>query len=129
MLISSTFYIFLFQPLLPSGECEYTTFGCCKDGVSVASGPGYEGCRSNSECLSTPHGCCPDGVTAASAPGHGGCPSIVHVGGRYMVLIMLINTYLIWDIVLIMSVKCAKFANCLMNYYYVVFFHFTVIEP
>ena len=66
-------------------SCDLTTFGCCRDGVSIATGPGFEGCPDRDEykhtCTDAPFGCCPDGETVAQGPKDAGCPSRLKKGG------------------------------------------------
>lgn len=42
-----------------AGGCAGSTFGCCSDNETTASGPDEQGCP----CNVTKFGCCPDGVS------------------------------------------------------------------
>ena len=49
-------------------DCLNSIHGCCPDGVSEATGPGFEGCDDVvvvAGCERTYYGCCPDGLTPA----------------------------------------------------------------
>ncbi|VEN50612.1 unnamed protein product [Callosobruchus maculatus] len=56
---------------VPSIDCNSTPYRCCPDGVTTATGPGYQGC--GLPCSETPFGCCSDGNTAAHGPSGEGC--------------------------------------------------------
>uniref|UniRef100_A0A672H357 Papilin b, proteoglycan-like sulfated glycoprotein n=1 Tax=Salarias fasciatus TaxID=181472 RepID=A0A672H357_SALFA len=53
-------------------HCTQSTYGCCPDGHTSATGPRNEGC-SQTDCIRTRYGCCLDGVTVAR--GFGRLPS------------------------------------------------------
>lgn len=48
-----------------SEECTNSTYGCCPDGIRLATGPNDEGCETTEgpfvSCDQTKFGCCPDG--------------------------------------------------------------------
>ncbi|CAH1111392.1 unnamed protein product, partial [Psylliodes chrysocephalus] len=48
--------------------CSESTFGCCQDAKTPAHGPSGEGC-----CLSSPFGCCPDNISPARGTNNDGC--------------------------------------------------------
>ncbi|XP_055618805.1 papilin isoform X1 [Toxorhynchites rutilus septentrionalis] len=54
----------------PLDGCAGSSFGCCGDNVTAASGPNGEGCEA---CATEPFGCCPDGKTPAHGPNREGC--------------------------------------------------------
>ncbi|XP_029966691.1 papilin b, proteoglycan-like sulfated glycoprotein [Salarias fasciatus] len=54
-------------------HCTQSTYGCCPDGHTSATGPRNEGC-SQTDCIRTRYGCCLDGVTVARGFGRVGCP-------------------------------------------------------
>ncbi|XP_058060218.1 papilin [Anopheles bellator] len=60
------------RPKVP--ECAASTFGCCPNGKTKATGPFSEGCTLPETCKETKHGCCPDGVSPAKGPSDRGCP-------------------------------------------------------
>ncbi|XP_050510138.1 papilin isoform X5 [Diabrotica virgifera virgifera] len=82
------------ETTLPA-DCGLATYRCCPDGVTTATGPGYQGCGlpcSDSKfgccqdaktpahgpsgegcCLNSTFGCCPDDITPASGPNQAGC--------------------------------------------------------
>ncbi|XP_030037071.1 papilin [Manduca sexta] len=49
--------------------CQYTAHGCCPDRQTEAAGPNFEGCG----CNTYQFGCCSDGLTVAEGPNHEGC--------------------------------------------------------
>lgn len=49
--------------------CHTYQFGCCPDGVTIATGPNLQGCV----CQQSKYGCCGDEVTAARGPNMDGC--------------------------------------------------------
>ncbi|KAM4662260.1 papilin isoform 2-T2 [Discoglossus pictus] len=51
-------------------DCRQSSYGCCSDGFTPASGPGGRGCT----CHQSRYGCCPDGVTDAQGPNNERCP-------------------------------------------------------
>ena len=75
--------------------CVNSTFGCCQDGITSATGPDFEGCVEGSgdidmnctdttcatvttdgtqiDCNATEFGCCPNGKKAATGPRYYGC--------------------------------------------------------
>ncbi|XP_053553760.1 LOW QUALITY PROTEIN: papilin [Bombina bombina] len=54
----------------PSDKCKKSIYGCCPDGVTLASGPNGKGCP----CQQARYGCCQDDVTVANGPDYEGCP-------------------------------------------------------
>jgi len=61
--------------------CNVTIFGCCRDGVTSALGPGSIGCLQDDaiphgSCVDSEHGCCLDGITEAIGPAGEGCDII-----------------------------------------------------
>ncbi|XP_022094920.1 papilin-like [Acanthaster planci] len=68
-------------------DCNRSTYGCCEDGVTEATGPDQEGCPTSETeaptsapstttgptCASSTFGCCADGINAASGPDGEGC--------------------------------------------------------
>ncbi|XP_056403044.1 papilin isoform X2 [Hyla sarda] len=69
-----------------SGDCRYSRYGCCPDGVTAAEGRNNEGCPSerntradtlmpSDECRTSQYGCCFDNVNKASGPVGEGCHS------------------------------------------------------
>lgn len=52
--------------------CAQTRFGCCRDGIETAHGPGFEGC-SVGGCEGTEFGCCPGQKIAAKTPDKSDC--------------------------------------------------------
>ena len=63
-------------------ECRNSVYGCCRDGVTAASGPDYHGCMPRDpvpqgiECALSHYGCCRDNHTAAEGPNGEGCPTV-----------------------------------------------------
>ncbi|KAJ6638506.1 Papilin, partial [Pseudolycoriella hygida] len=53
----------------PHKFCQDSTYGCCQDGISEATGPGFHGC----DCKKSQFGCCSDGRTPAEGPNQEGC--------------------------------------------------------
>ncbi|XP_069576252.1 papilin b, proteoglycan-like sulfated glycoprotein isoform X1 [Brachyistius frenatus] len=60
-------------PSVVGPHCAQSTYGCCPDGHTSATGPRNEGC-SQDDCVRTRYGCCLDGVTPAQGFGRAGCP-------------------------------------------------------
>ncbi|KAK4313128.1 hypothetical protein Pmani_015500 [Petrolisthes manimaculis] len=60
----------------PQKDCKESDFGCCQDGVTLASGPFQKGCPRIETCEDTPHGCCPDKLTPADGAEGKGCPGM-----------------------------------------------------
>ena len=84
---------------IPSPKCANSTFGCCPDGLSAATGENFEGCDEGSgqpiedafnctdgtcilsttegtgtlDCNATEFGCCPNGKKMATGPRFYGC--------------------------------------------------------
>ena len=50
-------------------SCHTSTYGCCPDTISYATGPDHFGCP----CHSLQNGCCPDNQTPATGPKFEGC--------------------------------------------------------
>lgn len=61
------------RPKKPSA-CLKSTFGCCPDNTTAATGPFDEGCAVPETCKETKYGCCEDGVSAATGKKYKGCP-------------------------------------------------------
>ncbi|KAM6915029.1 papilin b, proteoglycan-like sulfated glycoprotein [Xenentodon cancila] len=72
-----------FAPHVPgepqSPPCAASSYGCCPDGRTPATGPRYQGC-SRDDCVRTRYGCCLDGVTPARGYGRAGCPDYQTTG-------------------------------------------------
>jgi len=85
-----------------SEDCSQTEYGCCPDGVSVASRPDFDGCQQKDAvphgyCVETEFGCCRDGVTAARGPFGRGCPDVpcyVCVHDRMTHLLLFVSVYI-----------------------------------
>ncbi|XP_043274071.1 papilin [Venturia canescens] len=63
----------------PSGEdCANSTYGCCPNGLRVATGENFAGCGviNQENCTASYFGCCPDGESAALGPSNAGCRSL-----------------------------------------------------
>ncbi|XP_049534828.1 papilin isoform X3 [Anopheles darlingi] len=60
------------RPKVP--KCANSTYGCCPDGKTKATGPFSEGCSLPETCKETKYGCCPDGLSPATGPKDRGCP-------------------------------------------------------
>ncbi|KAL8614574.1 hypothetical protein ACOMHN_066716 [Nucella lapillus] len=61
--------------ILPSNQvddCSVSSYGCCRDGVTLATGPNYQGCLQ--ACQTSAYGCCEDGRTPARGYNREGCP-------------------------------------------------------
>ncbi|NXS99208.1 PPN protein, partial [Jacana jacana] len=56
-----------------SQDCHQSSYGCCPDGHTPASGPLGRGCLFGT-CHRSRYGCCPDGVSPAQGPNNMGCP-------------------------------------------------------
>ncbi|XP_039274298.2 papilin-like isoform X2 [Styela clava] len=56
----------------PMNDCHKSTYGCCPDGITLASGPFQASCHLPS-CRESEFGCCPDGVTKAEGSDMEGC--------------------------------------------------------
>ncbi|XP_061741618.1 papilin-like [Nerophis ophidion] len=61
------------NPGVVTPDCHQSTFGCCPDGHTSATGPRNGGC-SRADCVNTRYGCCLDEVTPAQGFGRAGCP-------------------------------------------------------
>ncbi|XP_055695924.1 papilin isoform X3 [Lutzomyia longipalpis] len=55
--------------------CAQSTYGCCPDGISEATGENFHGCDiiDEADCTKSFYGCCPDGRTPAKGDNHEGC--------------------------------------------------------
>ncbi|CAL1531650.1 unnamed protein product [Lymnaea stagnalis] len=72
------------QNVTKEQSCAFSTYGCCNDGVTYATGPNKAGCpRSHliGGCKGTRYGCCSDGVTAARGTNNLGCNEEVRLIG------------------------------------------------
>ncbi|XP_069805852.1 papilin isoform X2 [Dendropsophus ebraccatus] len=83
---------------LLSGDCRYSSYGCCPDGVTAAQGHDNEGCPNerntradplmpSDECRTSQYGCCFDNVNKASGPVGEGCHSKPSYGYPTMCLL------------------------------------------
>lgn len=61
----------------PLEGCQGTTYGCCPDNTTEATGPNNAGC---SQCLSAQFGCCSDNETPAHGPNKEGCCLLSNFG-------------------------------------------------
>lgn len=61
-------------------DCALSTYGCCPDGVSEATGENFHGCSiiDETDCSKSYFGCCSDNKTAARGPNGEGCAMCVH---------------------------------------------------
>ncbi|XP_015225011.1 PREDICTED: papilin-like [Cyprinodon variegatus] len=66
-----------FVPHVPGEQsgppCMQSSYGCCPDGHTPATGPRNHGCTLE-DCINSRFGCCLDGVTPARGFGMAGCP-------------------------------------------------------
>lgn len=62
------------RPRPKTPKCLKSTYGCCPDNSTAATGPFDEGCPIPKTCDETKHGCCEDGVSPAKGPNNKGCP-------------------------------------------------------
>lgn len=60
------------RPKVP--KCVKSTYGCCPDNTTAATGPFDEGCPIPKTCEETKFGCCEDGLSPAQGPKNKGCP-------------------------------------------------------
>lgn len=60
------------RPKVP--KCVKSSYGCCPDNTTAATGPFDEGCPIPKTCEETKHGCCEDGLSPAQGPNNKGCP-------------------------------------------------------
>ncbi|XP_062267716.1 papilin b, proteoglycan-like sulfated glycoprotein isoform X2 [Platichthys flesus] len=61
------------NPSVVGPHCAQSSYGCCPDGHTSATGPRNQGCTQD-DCVRTRYGCCLDGVTRAQGFGRAGCP-------------------------------------------------------
>lgn len=62
------------KPKPKVSACLKTTFGCCADNTTTATGPFDEGCPVPETCADTKYGCCPDKLSPAEGKNNKGCP-------------------------------------------------------
>ncbi|XP_034436131.1 papilin b, proteoglycan-like sulfated glycoprotein isoform X2 [Hippoglossus hippoglossus] len=60
-------------PSVVGPHCAQSSYGCCPDGHTSATGPRNQGCTQD-DCIGSRYGCCLDGVTRAQGFGRAGCP-------------------------------------------------------